>query len=102
MKRVVYTDSDGLKWIVDVPDHYSEEEYEKGLVVGPPDLSDLNIHRYKLKKLNHALVDAGLIEPGDLLGRRIELRKILKALQIEEQERPIVSIYQWLYKGEQE
>lgn len=100
MKRVVYTDSEGYKRVVDVPDHYSKDEYEKGIHVGPPDLDELKIYHTKLKKLSNALVDAGLVEPQDLLGNRMKLRMVLSALQLNELERAIVSIYQRLYKGE--
>jgi hypothetical protein len=100
MKRVVYTDSEGYKRVVEVPDHYTKDEYDKGIYLGPPDLEELGLYHTTQKKLSNALVDAGLVEPGNLLGNRMKLRQVLVRLQLTELEIPLISIYQRLYKGE--
>lgn len=95
MKTVGYTDSNGYSWYVLVPDDAIREEYDRGIVVGPPDLSELGLDEELLKKLYKRLVDALIVDAPTLLPKRPELVSILNELGIgKARMREIVSIYQ--------
>jgi hypothetical protein len=95
MKTVSYTDGDGYSWLVLVPDDATREDYDRGIVVGPPDLSELGLEEELLKKLYKRLVDALIIDAPTLLPKRPELIDILNGLGIgKTRMREIVSIYQ--------
>lgn len=63
-----------------MPQGASPFEYCQGLLVGPPDLSVLNLPEETITLLNNALVDAGLISFPDLNGNRAKLLRIVQGL----------------------
>jgi hypothetical protein len=95
MKTVGYTDSSGYSWFVLVPDDATHEDYDRGIVIGPPDLNELGLDDAALKKLLKRLVDAEIVDAPTLLPKRPELINILNDLGIgKTRMREIVSIYQ--------
>lgn len=80
MTKVIYTSPEGLKEIRDVPNTLSTKDYYLGILIGPPDLSSLPIDKSKLRELNHALVDADLIQWPDLSGQRYKLVEIISKI----------------------
>lgn len=98
MPDVKYTDNEGLMWIVGVPPNAPEEIYKWGVPVGPPDLSSLGLTKTDRKKLQNALVDAGFVLAPHLVGKRKELKALLKKLELPDSLlREIISLYQRVY-----
>jgi hypothetical protein len=100
MPRVKYTDRTGLAYLVEVPAGTSKEHYGKGIVLGPPDLRDLELGRDQLKALHKGLVDADLIQVRDLqkIGALDKLHKLAVSIIGREQAsdlvRKVLAIYQ--------
>lgn len=101
MKRVVYTDSEGFKRVVEVPNEtWDESQFRYGLRVGPPDLTPLGLNKDVTRLLSNALCDATLVDLSTLNGRRNILYDVVKqVLQIPELEirgvmQSIVGLYQ--------
>lgn len=75
---VIYTTSDGLQEFRKVPTYLHPSDYGTGILVGPPDLTELGLSRKDTKALNHALVDAKFVDYKSLTGRRKDLLSIVK------------------------
>jgi hypothetical protein len=80
MSKVIYTTDEGLKEVRDVPNTLATKDYHLGILIGPPDLSSLKLDKKKLRELNHALVDAGLLQWPDLSGQRHRLVGIISKI----------------------
>lgn len=78
MREVVYTDEGGKKFKVLIPDEAPDTHAKFGLIVGPPDLSALNIPKDMEIRLNNQLFNRGLFTNKDVLTRR---REVVAALQ---------------------
>ena len=79
--RVNYTQKNGFKQVREVPANLTnEEEYKRGILVGPPDLSGLGLPVDQTKQLNNWLVDQGLTE-FQILGRPGNYDKLLTGIQ---------------------
>lgn len=76
--RVHYTKDKGLIQIREVPDNAGESQYKWGVVVGPPDISELNLTKNKIKKLNNELALGWFGDYEDTKGRRSELMSIIQ------------------------
>lgn len=76
--RTTYNDEDGLSWVVLVPKG-AEDAPERGIVVGPPDLSPLGLPDDVRWRLHQQLFQRGLIEAKDLRGRTRDLVAALQA-----------------------
>lgn len=98
---VTYEDKNGKLYVVEVPDDFPEERYRDGLVLGPPELDDLNVPAYRRKKIHNALAEAGIYNAYQLLGRRRDVRTILEELNLPVTlERDITSIFHKQISGE--
>lgn len=75
---VIYTNKQGRKEVRLVPPATHPTNYDKGVLVGPPDLSDLDLAEETVTQLNNALVDKGYINLKDLDGNRAELVRMIK------------------------
>lgn len=80
LRTVVYTTEDGFKEIRRVPENASYMDYGYGALVGPPDLSGLNLGKRKTKELNNTLVDAQLVNLESLDGKRAILSRLLEPI----------------------
>lgn len=89
MKQVP-TEIDGRKYIVTVPD--DELYYERGIIVGPPDLGSLELPEELEIRLNHELFARGLITKKDVMRRRQEVTNAWQSALAVDTER-IVSEY---------
>lgn len=76
---VVYTNSEGMKEFRKVPNTLQPSEYNKGILVGPPDLTKLDLPSETTLTLNNALVDAGYVNYVSLAGRRRNLLLLLQS-----------------------
>lgn len=76
-ERADYTDETGRTWAVLVPVGHPEQA-EMGMVIGPPDLSDLGLPEAITVRLHNELHARGLLTGYDLRGRE---REIVAALQ---------------------
>lgn len=74
---VVYTSREGLKEFRKVPKTLHPTEYFKGVLVGPPDMSDLELSSKDTLTINNALVDAGYVNYTSLAGRRRSLLELV-------------------------
>lgn len=75
---VVYTTENGLKEFRRVPNSLQPSDYDRGVLVGPPDVNILGFDEDKSLALNNALVDAGFIDLKSINGRRADLLRIVQ------------------------
>jgi len=95
MPNVKYTDTNKLSWIVSVPATAPPETYKWGVPVGPPDLSPLGLSKEDRIKLQKGLVDLNLVIAPQLMGKRAELKILLKQLGLPDTLlRELISLYQ--------
>jgi hypothetical protein len=81
MMRVNYTQKNGFKQIREVPANVTnEQEYSRGIFIGPPDLSGLGLPLEQTKQLNNWLVDQELVE-FSALGRPGNYDKLLAGIR---------------------
>ena len=83
MNQVVeYTDDDGRKWKVIVPDNCPADMYGSGIPIGPPALAQIaEEHHWPLEfevRLHNALYNRGILTRADFEARG---RDVLAALQ---------------------
>lgn len=77
--KTVPTKIDGRWYMVKVPDEEVEEYFSRGLIVGPPDLSSLNLPEDVEAKLHNELFVRGLITRKDAVKKRNDLFAALQA-----------------------
>lgn len=77
---VVYTTSSGWLEFRKVPHDLHPADYCKGLLVGPPDLTELGLSEEDTLTLNNALVSAGYADYKSLAGRRLDLLRTVKSV----------------------
>lgn len=95
-----HIDDEGYAWTVLVEDGMSPKY---GVVYGPYDLERVVSDVEDRKKLQEALVDAGLYNAPSLLNRRVELRRLVVELGLPViTERKIVSVFQQAYYRKEE
>ena len=75
--RVNYTNEGGSVQIREVPDDADPKTYKWGILIGPPDLSDLPLSVKKIKELVVFLVLADFGNYQDTQGRRDEILEII-------------------------
>lgn len=80
MKNVTYKDKRGRLFSVNVPDNSVEEDYKHGIVVGPPDLSDLGLPSSFEVRLNNELFHRGILTFMDAKKRRTDVVAALQAV----------------------
>jgi hypothetical protein len=91
--------------IREVPNGTLPKDYSKGVLIGPPDLSEMELEDKQAKELNNSLVNAGLVEYQDLRGNRIKLIEIIRQVfgnvdNIKQIRNTILGIYQKAYYPE--
>lgn len=90
-----YVDEDGLMWAVLVPEGW--DDVSTGIHIGPPEsLEEVIKPRSLYKKVRQALVEAGFFEADDLMGKRVQLVKLLERFEITDRAtlRMIIRMYQ--------
>lgn len=70
---------DGFKYRVQVPNDSLESTWQYGIVIGPPDLSVLQLDEETTKRLNNELFVRGLITEKDVRKRTHEVFGALQA-----------------------
>lgn len=71
---VDYTDKRGWKQLREVPNGLlTTDDYSKGILIGPPDLSSLPLSDKQQRLLNNLLFGAGMYEYPNIKSRRREL-----------------------------
>lgn len=89
---IVATVRAGKKCRVIVPDEASENTWQYGVLVGPPDLSELGLPEDIEVRLNNELFNRGLITKRDLRRRGAEVVAALQAaLKVDAQR--IIELY---------
>lgn len=78
MRQVAYTDSDGRKWAVRLPDGIPDADAAMGLCVGPPSLASLKLPLDVEVRLHNQLYERNLIVRENIRGRN---QSILAAIQ---------------------
>ena len=99
-ETVVYTNNIGLEEVRRVPNGLQPKDYDKGILIGPPDISSLKLKRSELVKLNHALIDAEFLNYRDLTGKRGQLLRILREVTGKEDVRELRTQLLILYQRE--
>lgn len=76
---VDYTDKRGWKQLREVPDGLlTTDDYGKGILIGPPDISSLPLSDERQRLLNNLLCEAGMYDYTGIKGRRRELLDIIQ------------------------
>lgn len=80
MVRVTHEDASGRRWTVLVPAG-REDEAERGIVVGPPDVGALGLPEAVAVRLHNELHARGLLDKRSMRGKRIieEIRAAVAA-----------------------
>lgn len=73
MKQATYTDAQGRKWRVWLPDGVPDREAHMGLPIGPPDISELDLPEDISVRLHNELFDRELFTSRDVRARRQDL-----------------------------
>lgn len=82
MMQVVYVDSLGRKSLVAVPQG-GESHPERGIVLGPPDLSELGMTEEQTTALHNELFSRGILTYRDARRRRDEIMSsLMTALRV--------------------
>ena len=61
MTDVKYVDEDGYTWLKRVTERAKPEHYNRGITIGPPDLSELDLTQDERKVLQEGLVNSRLV-----------------------------------------
>ena len=97
---VRYNDDEGLAWVVAVPVGTPEEDYDQGIILGPPDLTPLGLLTADKVRLHNELVELGLYEAPALMGNRVPLAQLLQRLGLPKTLlRELISLFQQDYYG---
>ena len=78
MRKIEYINKDSMSHYVGIPDEAPDSHAMYGIVIGPPDLSNLELPKQVEVRLNNELFVRGLITIADVRKRRID---VLGALQ---------------------
>lgn len=102
---VKYKDYEGYAWLVNVDDTTMPEDYDKGIIVGPPPLlTCIDLDEDELKVLQEALVDAYLVNAAYINGSADKLYNVVKNALPNKNTRQLVreikSVYQLDYYNE--
>jgi len=76
---IVDTEREGRKYKVQVPDGAPEAMWPAGIIIGPPDLSSLNLDYETETRLHNELFNRGLITLRDTRKRIQEIQAALQA-----------------------
>ncbi len=79
MKTVDYTDADGRRWRVRVPDDCPADRYAEGIPVGPPALAPLGLPLELEVRLHNEFHRRRLYTLADAIKRPQELQAALQA-----------------------
>lgn len=96
----VYFEDNGVGQIREVPEDADPKTYKWGILVGPPDMSELALPARKIKELVKALALAGFGNYRDTQGRRSEMFGIISKVTEKRDKtilRHILHIYQREY-----
>ncbi|MEE8360815.1 MAG: hypothetical protein V3R71_01605 [Gemmatimonadales bacterium] len=78
MRQVRYTDSTDRIWITSIPDDAPNGHASMGLIVGPPDLSALELPEPLAIRLHNALVERDILTWHDFRRNRAAVLGALK------------------------
>ena len=90
MRQSSYTDEEGRRRAVWLPDGAPDSDAQMGLPLGPPDLGLLGLPPEVEIRLHNQLFDRGLLRAKDVLRRRQEVFAALQAAFRVETERIVV------------
>ncbi len=79
MPDVKYVDEDGYTWLKRVTERAKPEHYNRGITIGPPDLSELDLTQDERKVLQEGLVNSRLVNAELVHGSRNHLFNVVKA-----------------------
>lgn len=80
MPMVLYTTKDGWQQVRLVPKDTSTRDYGKGVLIGPPDLLELEalgLSEKEIKQINNGLASAGVVDYDSLRGNRSVLTHVI-------------------------
>jgi hypothetical protein len=86
----IYTNKDGWKEARLVPEDLPEEKWNRGLLIGPPDLRGVWEDEEIVRMINNALVDAGFYDYHNLMGKRHEISKVLNKTDLTDEDKLVV------------
>lgn len=80
LQRSNYTDPEGMKKVVLLPEGAPESEAYRGIVVGPPDLSSLGLPKETEVRLNNELHARRIVTAQDAIQHRAEIVLALQSV----------------------
>lgn len=92
MKEVEYTDDRGRLFRVLIPETDNIERARHGIVIGPPELDDLDLPERVMVELHNQLYHRGLFSIQEANKRRMDVVGALQAAMMVDVER-ILNIY---------
>ena len=100
MALVKYTDDDGYAYLVRVPDGAKPYQYSKGIVLGPPDISQIGLPEEDEKRLRSELVEAQLVSAQTIRGSNQTLHKLVRRVLPKQNTHEIVRWIKHIYQLE--
>ncbi|HMN10739.1 MAG TPA: hypothetical protein PKD55_00270 [Bellilinea sp.] len=97
MGEVIYTNDDNYIEVRWVPDYAQPEQYQWGVLLGPPDLTSLDLPEEQVREVNNRLATAMIYDLHTLTGRRGELVRILEDVGVDDvsaARNAVISLYQ--------
>lgn len=94
MRRVVFEDAKGRKFLTEIPDDAPDTHAKMGVRIGPPELSSVGLPLAVEVRLNNALFARGLFTKSDLRGKKQELFAALQSAYATD-----VQVLDTLYEG---
>jgi hypothetical protein len=79
MRETSYTDDDGRRWAVSLPDGVPESDAALGIPLGPPSLAPLGLPLDVEVRIHNQLFGRRLFTPRDVKTRRMEILGALQA-----------------------
>jgi len=79
LRRATYTDEDGRRWAVMLPESAGDEDAEIGIPVGPPPMEGLSLPECAAVVLHNELHDRGIFTLRDAIRNRPQIQAALMA-----------------------
>lgn len=93
MRHIERTDAQGRKFLVALPDNAPDSHAQYGVVIGPPDLSELKLPMQMEVRLNNALFARKLFTRIDVRRRKQELLAVWQSV-LQADVQTLASVYE--------
>lgn len=95
MKQTTYVDHIGRRFLTLIPDNAPDEHAQYGVLVGPPELDDIELPESLLVRLHNELYSRKIFTLSDVKKRRNEVMDAVRAVLRLDCEVIANSYYRW-------